>query len=944
MHFPLSVSFSATKLQTVSGLTSALTLFLLLLILSSLDPSTVLSASQTKAASSFQDYLDIKRNYLWSLSDEYLKKSKDPPATQQTFLRLYKSYVDSITNNSSRQVWSELDRDAAALLKLEPTEPLSRVVAGFILLNAALNKNVLENCKMVNKAAGEMKGYSLAARLYAASALHKTVFTAHFRKTPEERAIANLHLNLLLEWMSQGNDSPEHLQRLMFHEAERFIALKFPPKFDILSSFIEGVEAGDEKIKPWLSNMLLAELYSKQAWSARGTGYAASVTEEGWENFHQGLKLAEEKLQIAYELHPERPEAASAMITIAMAGDTDDDERTWFDRAVDAEFDYTAAYSAYLSSLRPRWGGSNEAMIEFAFECVGSGRFDTSVPFITSDCFDKIYSEATGTLKEDPTGRTLVESMRDLDLYPKLHEVCQGYEAFLKRQEHISDYDISYYRARDFAFACKLRRYKDAYELYQKHDGNVLHPSVQISNQVPGNITIAHVIAANGAAAGDIESIEDQTHYFAGQFRTLAECEVLLAEIEKAADKNELVGAEPYFQTKSELVQKEIDFHRGQWVNLEFTQDLRHWSRYGGRRTVESPTSMVVVNTVKESQYVAYNTLFPPPYEVELTVEGRENHFRKRMLPAGLVCGRMHGPQNGRLFFVDTFRHQAGFGQPVAGSRGFPTLKKKSLRMKVYIFEEYFEMLVGKDEIHKNQEGFKPGRLGVALTPWTDISGDVRYSDLRVRKLNFSKPPAVDDYKAQIDYYQRRLEHQKTFLTHMLLANANFELQQHEKAIAEFKEAGILSPNTPTPDLFIGRAWQRLKRYDQARQMMESALNKCAGTQKYHRAEVLKYLTWIYATCPSEEVRDGDKAVECAEEMLKLKTKRRPLNWIQLSVIAAAYAEAGQFEDAIKYVRAAIKKSGKDQLDGLKKKLELYQDGKPFHEVQRTPIEDQSAE
>ena len=933
MHCLLSVYFSTSKPRPNAGLNFTLILSLLLLLcFNFVNPETISASPQSEETGVFQDYLDVKRDHLQMLRDEYLKETKDPPETQKAFLDLYENYVDGITKTLVRPVWKELDRDAAAFLKLKPQEPFSRVVAGAILVNAALNRNVLDNCKMIEKAASELKGYSLEARLYAAAAVHKTVYVAHFRKTRRERIISHRHLDLLMEWMSQGDEAPEEIQRQMYNDAILFIASKFPSNSKTLSSFFEKVEAAEGKMKPWLRNMILAKLNVKKAWKARGTGFAHTVTDEGWEEFGKRLKLAEQQLQIAYKLHPERPEAATAMITIAMAGETEESTRTWFDRAVDAEFDYFAAYRNYMYSLEPRWGGSYKAMIEFAGECVDSGRYDTKIPLMIKDCFDRIYKKANLEYQDDRSGRELVSFMNELDIYPEVREVSEGYQAFLTKERGFSDYDTRYYRAWDFATACTLRLYEDAYDLYLKYDGDVLDPFKKISIEVPGNVSIARVIAANGAAAEEIEYIEEETDVFAGQYRTLAECEDLFSAIEEAAEKNDLEGADPYFKMKQELVQKEIDFHRGQWVDLKFTEDLRHWSRYGGRHFIESPTSLVMVNSDHVNQYIAYNASFPSPFEAELTVEGLTNNFKNNLQTAGLVCGRMQGPKNGRLFFVDTFRHEAGYGAPTEGTRGFPTPEEESFRMKVNIFEDYFEMIVGEDNIAIEDDGFKPGRLGLALAHWANASGEVRYSDLRVRKLNFPKPPPFEDYEARVDYYQNRLKFEKTFRSYMMLAIANFHLKAYEKAISVFNEAGALSPEAANPDLFIGRSLQRLKRYDEAREMMENALEKCVGAEAAHRTDALKHLTWLYATCSVDDVRDGDKAVECAEEMLKLKTKRRPLEWVQLSVIAAAYAEAGQFDKAIKYVSGAIKKAEVGNRDGLKKKLELYEDGKPFYE------------
>ena len=93
------------------------------------------------------------------------------------------------------------------------------------------------------------------------------------------------------------------------------------------------------------------------------------------------LRTAAEHFGKAHELHPDRPEAATGMIIVASwSRDTELTPREWFDRAVAAEIDFEPAYRAFVDSLRPRVGGSIQAMHRFAVECLDSGRFDTEVP------------------------------------------------------------------------------------------------------------------------------------------------------------------------------------------------------------------------------------------------------------------------------------------------------------------------------------------------------------------------------------------------------------------------------------------------------------------------------------------------------------------------------------------------------------------------------------
>jgi len=139
----------------------------------------------------------------------------------------------------------------------------------------------------------------------------------------------------------------------------------------------------EQNIDPWLLKMIEGRNNIDYAWRMRGGGLGYEVTEDGWTEFRSHLKKAEKSLMEAWRLHPDYPEAATNMITVAMGKSeaSSEPERCWFDRAVAAQMDYWNAYSDYLWSLWPRWGGSHMKMHKFALECLETERFDTDVPW-----------------------------------------------------------------------------------------------------------------------------------------------------------------------------------------------------------------------------------------------------------------------------------------------------------------------------------------------------------------------------------------------------------------------------------------------------------------------------------------------------------------------------------------------------------------------------------
>jgi len=94
-----------------------------------------------------------------------------------------------------------------------------------------------------------------------------------------------------------------------------------------------------------------------------------------------------------------------------------------------------------------------------------------------------------------------------------------------------------------------------------------------------------------------------------------------------------------------------------------------------------------------------------------------------------------------------------------------------------------------------------------------------------------------------------------------------------------------------------------------------------------------KNLAWILATSPEASVRDGIKAVELAERAVWLSGGSDP---IFIGTLAAAYAEAGRFSEAVKTVQhaqqLAAAQNNPTLVDALQIQLVLYQADAPFHE------------
>jgi protein O-mannosyl-transferase len=92
-------------------------------------------------------------------------------------------------------------------------------------------------------------------------------------------------------------------------------------------------------------------------------------------------------------------------------------------------------------------------------------------------------------------------------------------------------------------------------------------------------------------------------------------------------------------------------------------------------------------------------------------------------------------------------------------------------------------------------------------------------------------------------------------------------------------------------------------------------------------------LAWLLATCPDASLRNGSRAVELAQQAEQLSRGASPEI---LDTLAAAYAEAGRFSEAVvtaeRALRLAQAKPHPPLADSIRDRLKLYEANCPYHE------------
>ena len=156
----------------------------------------------------------------------------------------------------------------------------------------------------------------------------------------------------------------------------------------------------------------------------------------------------------------------------------------------------------------------------------------------------------------------------------------------------------------------------------------------------------------------------------------------------------------------------------------------------------------------------------------------------------------------------------------------------------------------------------------------------------------------------------------------------NWHIQkQYDKAMADFNKALEIDPKLTHAYAQRGYVWSKEGHYNQALKDWDEAI-RLAPDEPWGYQNKAR----LYATCESLGHRDGQLALENAMKACELSGWD---DWMYLATLAAAYAELGQFDEAIKWQKKAIamnknpeERDRTQQLD----RLNLYESGQPFRD------------
>lgn len=245
---------------------------------------------------------------------------------------------------------------------------------------------------------------------------------------------------------------------------------------------------------------------------------------------------------------------------------------------------------------------------------------------------------------------------------------------------------------------------------------------------------------------------------------------------------------------------------------------------------------------------------------------------------------------------------------------GYTDDAEKDYENSISINKRISDSHIGMSNIHLSQndldKALESAERAVDIQPKNAVSlnhrGWVLYKLGKVEEAMF-------DLNRAINYAPRlQLAYNNRAVCHVALGNLDEAVEDYDRCIE-------LSGGTGTPTTLSNRAaaYEGQKEYKKAMDDFEKAIELSDSVP-----EVLNGLAWFLAVCPDEDFRDGEKAVDYAKKAVTISGDK---DWNFIDTLAAALAEKGDFDEAVKKQKRALELAPEEDKSDYQARLKLYE-------------------
>ena len=163
---------------------------------------------------------------------------------------------------------------------------------------------------------------------------------------------------------------------------------------------------------------------------------------------------------------------------------------------------------------------------------------------------------------------------------------------------------------------------------------------------------------------------------------------------------------------------------------------------------------------------------------------------------------------------------------------------------------------------------------------------------------------------------------------HNDLGAALLERGRSNEAVAHWKQAVAINPHDAQTYRNLGIVLYQQGKIADALAQWNQSIRLCPDDKS-----LISATAWVLATCPEASLRNAGRAVELAQQATGLSGGSDPA---VLDTLAAAYAEAGRYPEAIRTAEQALAiattQHNASLQEAIRTRIRLYQAGSPYRE------------
>ncbi len=157
--------------------------------------------------------------------------------------------------------------------------------------------------------------------------------------------------------------------------------------------------------------------------------------------------------------------------------------------------------------------------------------------------------------------------------------------------------------------------------------------------------------------------------------------------------------------------------------------------------------------------------------------------------------------------------------------------------------------------------------------------------------------------------------------------HANLQAGRIRVALNDYEHAAELKPSSADALVNRGRARHQLGMWELAAEDFREAIERDVKSAPAYQAAA-----WLMATCPDSRYRNQKLGLHAAERAVELAAADA-VTAKHLDTLAAALANAGQFEKARGRLKQAMKRATAEEAIELQQRLARYEAGEPYREA-----------